>query len=310
MTRQMRGKICSLLPSATEIVFALGLYDRLVGVTHECDFPAAARRLPVVTRTVLGHEVRDSRDIHRHIATALHEGSSLYLLDQSLLERLDPELILTQELCDVCAVSYALVTEAVLRLEGKRQVLSLEPTSLGGILSSIEQVADATGVPDRAAAVVTALRRRIETVTVKASEVAARPRVLALEWLDPLFIAGHWVPEMVGLAGGRDILGVEGRPSAQIAWSRVIEGDPEVIVLMPCGFTLEQTVNESAQLQFVEEWVQRTSGGAPKVYAVNGSAYFNRPGPRIVDGLEILLEIIHPELSPARWEGTAWQRLA
>jgi iron complex transport system substrate-binding protein len=140
MTPPMRGKICSLLPSATEIVFALGLDDRLVGVTHECDFPAAARQLPVVTRTVLGHEVRDSRDIHRHIATALHEGSSLYLLDQSLLERLDPELILTQELCDVCAVSYALVKEAVLRLEGKRQVLSLEPTSLGGILSSIEQV--------------------------------------------------------------------------------------------------------------------------------------------------------------------------
>jgi iron complex transport system substrate-binding protein len=171
-------------------------------------------------------------------------------------------------------------------------------------------VADATGIPDRAAAVVTALRRRIETVTAKAGEVAARPRVLALEWLDPLFMAGHWVPEMVGLAGGRDILGVEGRPSAEIAWSRVIEGDPEVIVLMPCGFTLEQTVNESARLQFVEEWVRRTSGGAPKVYAVNGSAYFNRPGPRIVDGLEILLEIIQPELAPARWEGTAWQRLA
>jgi iron complex transport system substrate-binding protein len=306
----MSGKICSLLPSATEIVFALGVDDRLVGVTHECDFPAAARRLPVVTRSVLGHEVRDSRDIHRHISGALHEGSSLYQLDQGLLERLDPELILTQELCDVCAVSYALVTEAVLRLEGKRRVLSLEPTNLDGILASIEQVADAAGVPDRAAAVVTVLRRRIEAVTAKASGVGVLPRVLALEWLDPLFTAGHWVPEMIRLAGGRDVLGVEGRPSTQIAWSRVIEGDPEVIVLMPCGFTLEQTVNEAAQLQFVEAWGRRTSGGAPKVYAVNGSAYFNRPGPRIVDGLEILLEIIQPELTSARWEGTAWQRLA
>ena len=310
MTQQIRGKICSLLPSATEIVFALGLDDRLVGVTHECDFPPAARRLPAVTRTILGHEVRDSRDIHRHIATALHEGSSLYLLDQDLLERLDPELVLTQELCDVCAVSYELVAEAVLRLEGKRQVLSLEPTSLGGILASIEQVADAAGVPDRAAAMVTALRRRIEAVTAKAGGGAARPRVLALEWLDPLFTAGHWVPEMVRLAGGQDLVGIEGRPSAQIAWSRVIEGDCEVIVLMPCGFTLEQTVNESARMQFVEEWVRRTAGRSPKVYAVNGSAYFNRPGPRIVDGLEILLEIIRPELSPTRWEGTAWQRLA
>jgi iron complex transport system substrate-binding protein len=310
MTQQIRGKICSLLPSATEIVFALGLDDRLVGVTHECDFPPAARRLPAVTRTILGHEVRDSRDIHRHIATALHEGSSLYLLDQGLLERLDPELVLTQELCDVCAVSYDLVAEAVLRLKGKRQVLSLEPTSLSGILASIEQVADAAGVPDRAAAMVTGLRQRIEAVTAKAGGVAARPRVLALEWLDPLFTAGHWVPEMVRLTGGQDLVGIEGRPSAQIAWSRVIEGDFELIVLMPCGFTLEQTVNESARVQFVEEWVRRTAGRAPKVYAVNGSAYFNRPGPRIVDGLEILLEIIQPELSPARWEGTAWQRLA
>jgi len=171
-------------------------------------------------------------------------------------------------------------------------------------------VADATGVPDRAAAVVTILRRRIGGVTEKASGAGARPRVLALEWLDPLFTAGHWVPEMVRLAGGRDVLGVEGRPSTQIAWSRVIEGDPEVIVLMPCGFTLEQTVNEAAQLQFVEAWGRQTSGGAPKVYAVNGSAYFNRPGPRIVDGLEILLKIIQPELASARGESTAWQRLA
>ena len=305
----MRDRICSLLPSATEIVFVLGLDERLVGVTHECDFPEAARRLPVVTRSVLGHEVRDSRDIHRHITTALHEGSSLYVLEQGLLERLDPELILTQELCDVCAVSYALVEEAVLRLEGKRQVLSLEPTNLGGILSSIEQVADATGVPDRATTVVSALRRRIEAVSAEAGDVAAGPRVLAVEWLDPLFTAGHWVPEMIRLAGGRDVLGVEGRPSTQVAWSRAVDGDPDVIVLMPCGFTLEQTVDEAARLRFVEEWSRRTAR-TPNVYAVNGSAYFNRPGPRIVDGLEILLEIIQPHRSPVRWEGTAWQRLA
>jgi iron complex transport system substrate-binding protein len=310
MMPQLNDRICSLLPSATEIVFALGLDDRLVGVTHECDFPPAARGLPVVTRTILGHEVRDSRDVHRHIVNALHEGSSLYLLHQDLLERLDPALILTQELCDVCAVSYRLVEEAVLRLEGKRRVLSLEPTSLAKILASIEQVADAAGVPDRATTLVTVLRQRIEAVSAKASEMAARPRVLSLEWLDPLFTAGHWVPEMVRLAGGCDVLGVEGLPSTQIAWSRALAGDPEVIVLMPCGFTLEQTVKEAVQLRFVEEWRGRTAGKAPKVYAVNGSAYFNRPGPRIVDGLEILLEIIQPGLQPARWEGVAWQRLA
>src|SRR4030095_3345393 len=182
-----------------------GLDTLLVGVTHECDFPEAARRLPIVTRSVLGHEVRDSRDIHRHITSALHEGSSLYVLEQDLLEWLDPELILTQELCDVCAGSYALVEGGVSRLARHTHGLSLEPTNLGGILSSIEQVADATGVPDRATAVVTALRRRIETVSAEAGYAAAGPRVLAVEWLDPLFTAGHWVPEMIPLAGGPDV---------------------------------------------------------------------------------------------------------
>jgi iron complex transport system substrate-binding protein len=309
MMQERQGKICSLLPSATEIVFALGLDHRLVGVTHECDYPPAARQLPVVTRSILDHQIRHSRDIHRHISAALHEGSSLYVLDQGLLERLDPELILTQELCDVCAVSYQLVEKAVLRLQGKRRVLSLEPTSLGGILASIEQVADAADVPDRAATAVTALRRRIEVVSEQSKEAPGRPRVLALEWLDPLFTAGHWVPEMIRVAGGRDTIGIEGRPSAQIAWSRVIEGDPEAIVLMPCGFTLEQTLEEAARVRFVEEWMRWTGGKRPVVYAVNGSAYFNRPGPRIVDGLEILFEIVQPTLGRPRWEGTAWRRL-
>jgi len=303
------GKICSLLPSATEIVYALGLGDRLVGVTHECDYPPAVRQLPIVTRSVLGHEIRDSRDIHRHIATALHEGSSIYLLDQALLERLDPELILTQELCDVCAVSYEVVAEAVVRLQGKRRVLSLEPTSLGGILASIKQVADAAGVPERGTAVADALRRRIEAVTERSRATTAHPRVLALEWLDPLFAAGHWVPEAIRLVGGRNTAGVEGHPSTQITWPQVVSDDPEIIVLMPCGFTLEQTLEEAAKVQFVDEWRRRAGGACPPVVAVNGSAYFNRPGPRIVDGLEMLREIVRPDSGRSQWEGVAWCRL-
>ncbi|MGH7307195.1 MAG: ABC transporter substrate-binding protein [Candidatus Rokuibacteriota bacterium] len=252
-------KICSLLPSATEIVFALGLSDQLVGVTHECDFPPEAGRLPVVTRSTLRHGTRDSHEIHHHISAALHRGSSVYLLDQELLRRLDPDLILTQELCDVCAVSYELVEQAVQQLEGKRRVLSLEPTSLPGILATIEQVGEAAGAPARAATLVAELRRRIEVVAENAANATGCPRVFAMEWLDPPFTAGHWVPEMVRLAGGRDTLGREGQPSSQIIWSRTIEYDPEVIVLIPCGFTLEQTVEEAAKAHLPEKWRRLTA---------------------------------------------------
>lgn len=308
--RRVPLKICSLLPSATEIVFALGLGDQLVGVTHECDFPPEAGRLPVVTRSTLRHGSHDSREIHHHISAALHTGSSIYLLDQALLGRLDPDLILTQELCDVCAVSYELVEQAVQRLEGKHRVLSLEPTSLPGILATIEQVGEVAGAPARAATLVAELRQRIEVVAEKATKATGCPRVFAMEWLDPPFAAGHWVPEMVRLAGGQDLLGREGQPSSQITWSRIIEYDPEVIVLIPCGFTLEQTVEEAAKVHFPVEWGRLTATRRARVYAVNGSAYFNRPGPRIVDGLEILAEILHPGLFPPRWQGTAWQRLS
>lgn len=241
----------------------------------------------MVTRSTLRHGTRDSREIHHHILAALHTGSSIYVLDQELLERLDPDLILTQELCDVCAVSYEVVKQAVQRLEGKRRVLSLEPTSLPGILATIEQVGEVAGVLDSAATLLAELRRRIQAVAEKAGTATECLRVFAMEWLDPPFTVGHWVPEMVRLAGGQDIFGREGQPSSQITWSRIVEYDPEVVVLMPCGFTLEQTVEEAAKVPFPEEWERLTTRGA-RVCAVNGSAYFNRPGPRIVDGLEIL----------------------
>jgi iron complex transport system substrate-binding protein len=302
-------KICSLLPSATEIVFALGLGDRLVAVTHECDYPPDAARLPVVTRSTLGEQARGSRAIHHHISTALHTGSSIYALDQDLLQRLDPDLILTQELCDVCAVSYGLVQQAVQRLEGPRRILSLEPTSLEGILATIERVGDAAGVPDRAARLVTDLRQRTEAIAAKTRNTSRRPRVFAMEWLDPPFTAGHWGPEMVRLAGAYDDLAQEGRPSAPIAWSRIAAYDPEVIVLMPCGFTLERTCEELARVDFPDEWWRLGAVRSGEVYAVNGSAYFNRPGPRIVDGLRVLAEVIHPEMFPATMAPLAWRRL-
>ena len=302
-------KICSLLPSATEIVFALGRGDHLVAVTHECDFPPEAARLPVITRSTLEHRTHGSREIHNHISSAMHAGSSVYLLDQDLLERLNPDLILTQELCDVCAVSYEVVERAVHRLEGQRVILSLEPTSLGGILEAVEQVGEATGAQERALAVVHELQQRIDQIATRAQTASGEPRVFAMEWLDPPFTAGHWVPEMIRLAGGRDELAQEGCPSSQINWSRIADHDPEIIVLMPCGFTLERTSEEFARVTLPDEWRGLSAVRSRQVYAVNGSAYFNRPGPRIVEGLEILAEIMHPELFPRTMARGAWQRL-
>ena len=302
-------KICSLLPSATEIVFALGCGDHLVAVTHECDFPPEAARLPVITRSALEHRTHGSREIHNHISRAIHAGSSIYVLDQDLLERLSPDLILTQELCDVCAVSYEVVERAVHRLEGQRVILSLEPTSLCGILETVSQAGEATGAQARAGAVARELQQRIDQIAARAQTASGEPRVFAMEWLDPPFTAGHWVPEMIRLAGGRDELAQEGCPSSQINWSRIADHDPEIIVLMPCGFTLERTSEEFARVTLPDEWRGLRAVRSRQVYAVNGSAYFNRPGPRIVEGLEILAEIMHPELFPRTMAPGAWQRL-
>jgi len=307
MTEALR--ICSLLPSATEIVFALGLGERLVGVTHECDHPPEAARLPAVTASTLGHGRRDSREIHRHIAGALHAGSSIYTLDQAQLERLDPDLILTQELCDVCAVSYREVERAVHRLEGRRTVLSLEPTTLGTILESVRQVGRAAGVADRAAALADDLRARLDAIAAATAGVAVGPRVLALEWLDPPMAAGHWVPEMVRLAGGQNVLGLEGRPSERVEWVSIAAAAPEVVVLMPCGFALERTIEEHARAPRPPEWSGLPAVQGGQLYAVDGSAYFNRPGPRIVTGVRILAEILHPGRFPRTTPPDAWRRL-
>jgi iron complex transport system substrate-binding protein len=303
-------RICSLLPSATEIVFALGLGDRLVAVTHECDYPSEATRLPIITRSTLDHGTQHSREIHHHIASSLHAGSSIYALDHVLLERLDPTLILTQELCDVCAVSYDVVQQAVHRLHGKRTVLSLEPTSLDGILHTIQQVGDAADMSEAAGTLVHELQQRIDRIAAAAKSARLQPRVFGMEWLDPPFTAGHWVPEMIRLAGGHDELALAGAPSSQVAWSRIANYDPEIVVLMPCGFTLERTVEEFAQVDFPVEWRRLSAVQEGRVYAVNGSAYFNRPGPRIVEGLEILAEVIHPEVFPRTTPPEAWRRLS
>ena len=292
-------KICSLLPSSTEIVFALGLGDSLVGVTHECDYPAETAGIPSVTSSVVNGESMSGKAIHDAITGLVHGGSSIYNLDQELLDQAGPDLILTQELCDVCAVSYDQVEAAASMLQCDTRVVSLEPTSVGEILDTIRIVGEIAGVEGRAEEVTGKLRSRVERVERIASQAQSKPRVLCMEWLDPVFIGGHWVPEMVAMAGGEDGLGIAGKPSFQVDWPRIAEYDPDLIVVMPCGFSAGRALAEMEKTNFPDEWHGLDAVGKGEVYVVDGSSYFNRPGPRVVDGLEILAQIIHPELFSA-----------
>jgi len=301
-------RICSLLPSATEIVFALGLGDQLVAVTHECDYPAQTAGLPIITRNALEHEGAASRDIHNHIAQAIHQGSSIYHLDAELLRKLDPDIILTQELCHVCAVAYTEVQKTVRAILGERKVVSLEPTNLDAILDTIIQAGDLLGASGKAAEVVASLRKRVDAVA-RRSAALPRPRVFAMEWLDPAMAGGHWVPQMVSMAGGEDVLGQEKFPSFVARWEEIAERRPEVVVLMPCGFDQARTVEEYRRTPLPDAWRTLPAVQSGRVYAVNGSAYFNRPGPRIVDGLEMLAEMIHPEAFSRRHGPEAWQQI-
>ena len=302
-------RICSLLPSATEIVYALGLGNRLVAVTHECDYPADAASRPAVTSAGFNPASMSNRDIHNHVTANVHSGSSIYTLDQPLLEQLNPDLILTQELCDVCAVSYDVVQDAVRHLHGDNTVLSLEPTSLAAILDTIAQVGDATGTSEQAAEVVRGLRARIQAVEECARLAAERPRVFTMEWMDPPFAGGHWVPEMVRLAGGVAGIVPEGQPSREVTWEVVAAFDPEVIVVMPCGYHLDALELEFRLTPFPAAWGDLKAVRRGQVYAVDATSYFSRPGPRAVDGLEVMAEILHPELFPRQRPLDAWRPL-
>ena len=289
-------RIVSLLPSATEIVYALGLGDDLVGVTHECDYPPEARSKPAVTASTLADPTLTSSEIDARVAEQQAAGDGTYRLNVERLAELRPELILTQGLCDVCAVPHGVVRRAVPSLPTRPHVYSLDPTSVGDVLSDVKTIGDATGRQARAREVIAGLRARIDRVTFLTAGIQPFPRVFCLEWLDPPWTAGHWVPELVGMAGGYDELGGSGEPSRRTDWQEIARFAPEVIVLMPCGFDLERTRAEFARTTLPPEWSELPAVRAGRVWAVDGSAYFNRPGPRLVDGLEILAGIIHPEL--------------
>ncbi len=291
-------RIVSLLPSATEIVYALGLGDSLVGVTHECDYPPAARTKPAVTASALAGPA-DSATIDRLVVASLHDHRGLYTLDERLLRDLRPDLILTQELCEVCAVAYPEVQRAARILPGETTVVSLEPGTLGDVLDTITLVGGLTGREAEAAAVVAGLRQRMAAVAARAAGAPARPRVYCMEWIDPPFRAGHWIPEMVDLAGGEEVLGRAGERSTRATWEEIAHAAPGVVVVMPCGFDVERAARELEAVRVRMEWRRLPAVSRGAVWIADGSAYFSRPGPRIVDGLEILAHALHPDLFPA-----------
>ncbi|MBA4191291.1 MAG: cobalamin-binding protein [Planctomycetaceae bacterium] len=290
-------RIVSLLPSATEIVCELGLGNDLVGVTHECDHPHFVANLPKVTRTLIPHDA-SSRHIDALVRERLKTQRALYTLDMVTLGRLAPDLIVTQALCDVCAVAEAEVTAAACSLPRRPNVINLEPMSLEDVFNTLRAVGVAAGVPGRAEVVVSDLRRRIDAVAARSERIVDRPCVVLLEWLDPPFSCGHWSPELVRLAGGDEVIGRAGQPSRTLTWEEVVDARPDVLFVACCGFSLQRTLVDVAGITARTGWANLPAVRAGRVYVTDGNAYFSRPGPRLVDSLEILAHALHPDLHP------------
>jgi iron complex transport system substrate-binding protein len=306
-------RIVSLIPSATEIVFALGLGDELVGVSEDCDYPPDVRHIPVVSRRTHDLSNATSAEINATVEASMHNHVALYALDDDALAAAEPDLIITQELCRVCAVGYREVNEVVRRLDGDITVISLEPVSVEGILNSIQTVGAMTEAEDAAVDVVEGLRERLqaveEIVVGRRDHGFVPPRVAAIEWLDPPFAVGHWVPEQVRLSGGWELLGDEGGRSIETTWAALAEVDPEILVLMPCGFGLADTIAEWARTPRPAGWSELRAVRDDRVFAVDGSGLFSRPGPRVVDGIEVLAELIDPAAFDGMSPPDTWARI-
>ena len=291
-------RIVSLLPAATEIAAALGLMDQVVGVSHECDFPNDANERPRVTRCAVHGAELASRDVDEWVRRALHDNGTIYTIDEPLLRKLQPDAILTQRLCDVCAVGYGTVAKLAQTLPGPPQVVNLEPRSLADIFDDIRRVAKACEIPKRAEKLIANLSERVENVRERAAKIPDRPRCFLIEWVDPPFCSGHWGPELVEVAGGQDPLGRKHKPSAQIDWQEVLDACPEIIVLALCGYDIDRARRDYELLRRFTGFDSIAAAANRQVYIVNASAYFARPGPRIVDSLEILAGILHPSEFP------------
>ena len=284
----MRMRIVSLVPHATELLFALGLGPDIVGVTHECDYPLEALARERITRDVLPSGL-SAGEIDAAVRENTLQGAAIYELDRPALERLQPDLIVTQALCPVCAVSYDEVAEIAGQISSQPKVIALDPKTIGETLGDVRTLAQATDRRDQGVELISQAAARIDRVKL-AVRGLPRPRVVALEWLDPVYIAGHWTPQLIELAGGEDVLGMPGEPSETFDWDIVVAAQPDVAVVMPCGYDAPRARQEA--MTFAD---RLTSLGAQRVVAVNASAYFSRPGPRLVDGLELLAHVLHPQ---------------
>jgi iron complex transport system substrate-binding protein len=285
-------RIVSLVPHATELLFALGLGEEVVGVTHECDYPPAARGLPQITRDVLAAGL-SAAEIDAAVRERTLAGEAIYELDRQALAALEPDLIVTQALCPVCAVSYDEVAEVAKTLPSAPRVIALDPKTLGETLGDVRTIAQATYRRDTGVDLIQSVAARVDRVKL-AVRGRQRPRVAALEWLDPVFIAGHWTPQLIELAGGEDVLGLPGEPSDTVTWEDLAASRPDVVVVMPCGYDAPRAHAEAVTYER-----ELTALGAQRIVAVDASAYFSRPGPRLIDGLELLAHILHPELVEA-----------
>jgi iron complex transport system substrate-binding protein len=283
-------RIASLVPSATEMLFALGLGDSVVGVTHECDYPDEAVERPHLTRSAVPAGLSAS-EIDREVRERTSQGGAIYELDADELRELEPDLIVTQAVCEVCAVSFEDVTAVAAAMDPSPEVLSLDPTTLGEMIADIRRLGVATDVAEEAEELILALGERLDAVGAAVADAQEQPTVLALEWLDPAYVGGHWVPQMIEHAGGIDLLGFAGEKSRVASWAEIEASAPRVVVAMPCGYDADRAATEAYQHA---ERIGRL--GADRVVAVDAASYFSRPGPRLIDGVELLAHVLHPEL--------------
>ncbi|MDQ3322275.1 MAG: cobalamin-binding protein [Acidobacteriota bacterium] len=289
-------KIVSLLPSATEIVCALGLENNLVGITHECDFPGGVSGKPALTASRISHETMSSAEIDHAVRSQLDGHGSIYDLDEKLLRDINPDLIITQELCDVCAVSYKIVQKAAKIYAADAQVVSLEPNTIEDIFENVKTIGALTGTADKAETVVQSLQNRLDKIRQQTETVEKRPRVFMLEWLEPPFAPGHWTPEQVEIAGGACLLGKAGEKSVTTTFEEIAESKPEILVLIPCGYYKKDILHQLPNTVFPEIFKQLPAFQNNEIWALDASSYFSRPAPRVVDGVEILAKIFHPAI--------------
>ncbi len=302
-------RVVSLIASSTEIVCALGCEDRLVGRSHECDYPPSVRRLPVCTAPLID-PYASSAEIDRQVKTVLRDALSVYRVDGDLLRELRPDVVITQSQCDVCAVSLKDVETALCAwIDARPRLVSLEPNALADIWRDIQHVAEALGEPERGRALIDRLQGRIAAVADRVAALPDRPTVACIEWIDPLMAAGNWVPELVELAGGENLFGEAGKHSPWMTWEQLVTRDPDVIVVLPCGFDIERSRQELPVLSERRQWSALRAVQNGRVYLTDGNQYFNRPGPRLVESLEILAELLHPEAFCFGHEGTGWEQV-